>query len=148
MVLSVALKRSHMSTRFLRIVRMFGTEAATLDRLAVVDVTGMSSTQLAECVVDTHQLLQAAGCQMLQLAAAWADSHPKLDPELNEFGQPCPGSDRGRVFGAESNPEASEFCPIEFGTLQACDCRSSGGESEMGKRIQPRPAESLKLPGP
>jgi hypothetical protein len=94
---------------------MFDTEADGLDRLGWLDPSRMSAAQLAECVVDTHRLLQSAGCQMLQLAAAWADSHPKLDPALNEFGQPCPGADRGRIFGAESNPEASEFCPIEFG---------------------------------
>ena len=98
---------------------MFDTEVDGLDQLDGLDVSGMSAAQLAECVVDTHRRLQSAGCQMLQLAAAWADSHPKLDPVLNELGRPCPGSDRGRVFGAESNPEASEFCPIEFGALQA-----------------------------
>ena len=99
---------------------MFDAAVDGLDQRGGPDVSGMSAAQLAaECVVDTHRLLQHAGCQMLQLAAAWADSHPKLNPQLNEFGRPCPGSDRGRVFGAESNPEASEFCPIEFGALQA-----------------------------
>ena len=96
-----------------------------LDQLGGLDVSGLSARQLAECVVDTHRLLQSTGCQMLQLAAAWADSHPKLDPELNDFGRLRPGSDRGRVFGAQSNPEASEFCPIEFGALQATSTASA-----------------------
>src|SRR5215212_3942642 len=104
---------------------MFEVEVDGLDQLGGLDVSGLSARQLAECVFDTHRLLQSTGCQMLQLAAAWADSHPKLDPELNDFGRLRPGSDRGRVFGAQSNPEASEFCPIEFGALQATSTASA-----------------------
>lgn len=90
-----------------------------VEELDEMDVANMSTAQLAQCVVVTQHAYQAAGCQMLILAAAWADSHPKRDPELNEAGRPCPGGDHGRTYGAETNPEASEFCPVEFGALQA-----------------------------
>jgi hypothetical protein len=95
------------------------------DGLDEMDVTKQSTAQLADLVVVTHKAHQAAGCRMLILAAAWADTHPKRDPKLNESGKPCPGGDRGRTFGADSNPEASEFCPIEFGALQATSTASA-----------------------
>src|SRR5919112_5725712 len=72
-VLSVALKWFEVSARIPRIVCMFDVDVAGLDQLGGLDASGMSAAQLAECVVDTHRLLQSAGCQMLQLAAAWAD---------------------------------------------------------------------------
>jgi hypothetical protein len=99
---------------------MFEDRIADLaDELDEMDIADMSTAQLAHCVVVTHHAHQALGCQMLILAAAWADSHPKRDPDLNEAGRPCPGGDRGRTFGAETNPEASEFCAVELGALQA-----------------------------
>src|SRR5829696_8582378 len=103
-----------------KIAYMFEDSALDLDTaLDEVDIADMSTAQLADCVVVCHQAHQAAGCRMLILAAAWADTHPKRATQLNEVGKPCPGGDRGRIFGAESNPEASEFCPVEFGALQA-----------------------------
>src|SRR5215204_4328618 len=99
---------------------MFEDPSFCLDsELDEVDITGMSTAQLADCVVVCHHAHQAAGCRMLILAAAWADTHPRRATQLNEAGKPFPGGDRGRIFGAQSNPEASEFCPVEFGALQA-----------------------------
>ncbi len=103
-----------------KIAYMFEDSALDLDsELDEMDIADMSTAQLADCVVVCHQAQQAAGCRMLILAAAWADTHPKRGPQLNEAGKPWPGGDRGRIFGAQSNPEASEFCPVEFGALQA-----------------------------
>src|SRR5215207_5072503 len=103
-----------------KIVPMFEDSGLDLDsELDEIDVADMSTAQLADYVVLCHQAHQAAGCRMLILAAAWADTHPKQATQLNEAGKPWPGGDRGRIFGADSNPEASEFCPVEFGALQA-----------------------------
>jgi len=99
---------------------MFEDPSFCLDsELDEVDIVDMSTAQLADCVVVCHHAHQAAGCRMLILAAAWADTHPRRATQLNEAGKPFPGGDRGRIFGAQSNPEASEFCPVEFGALQA-----------------------------
>src|SRR5215207_7309946 len=103
-----------------KIVCMFEDPSFCLDsELDEVDIVDMSTAQLADCVVVCHHAHQAAGCRMLILAAAWADTHPRRATQLNEAGKPFPGGDRGRIFGAQSNPEASEFCPVEFGALQA-----------------------------
>ena len=103
-----------------KIAYMFEDSALDLDsELDETDIADMSTAQLADCVVVCHQAHQAAGCRMLILAATWADTHPKRAAQLNEAGNPFPGGDRGRIFGAHSNPEASEFCPVEFGALQA-----------------------------
>ena len=118
-MLSVAFDDRVLSVGDHRIAYMFEDVALDLGEGGETDIANMSTAELARSVVATHQAHQAAGCRMLILAAAWADTHPKRDPVLNEAGQPCPGGDRGRTFGADSNPEASEFCPIEFGALQA-----------------------------
>src|SRR5215212_3903425 len=116
---------SHCRTGFLsvdghKIVCMFEDPGFSLDsELDEVDIAEMSTAQLADCVVVCHHAHQAAGCRMLILAAAWADTHPRRATPLNEAGKAFPGGDRGRIFGARSNPEASEFCPVEFGALQA-----------------------------
>ena len=108
-----------------RIVPMFddGWDRPVL--IAEPDLADLTAAQLAEVVIDTHQIQQVAGCRMVQLAAAWADAHPRLHPERNRSGRPCPGADRGRVFGAESNPEVSEFCTVEFAALQATSTASA-----------------------
>src|SRR5918994_4832489 len=98
---------------------MFEDATLDLNEDGEMDIANMSTAELARCVVATHQTHQAAGCRMLILGAAWADAHPRMRPVLNEAGKPCPGGDRGRIFGADSNPEASEFCPVEFGALQS-----------------------------
>src|SRR5215207_10739127 len=109
-----------------KIAYMFEDSALELDsELDEMDVADMSTAQLADCVVVCHQAHQAAGCRMLILAAAWPDTHPRRATQLNEAGKPFPGGDRGRIFGAQSNPEASEFCPIEFGALQATSTASA-----------------------
>src|SRR5829696_2089187 len=103
-----------------KIAYMFEDAALEVDSaLDEMDIADMSTAQIADFVVVCHQAYQTAGCRMLILAAAWADTHPKRATQLNEAGKPCPGGDRGRIFGADSNPEASEFCPVEFGALQA-----------------------------
>src|SRR5215207_34462 len=103
-----------------KIAYMFEDSGFSLDsELDEVDIAEMSTAQLADCVVVCHHAHQAAGCRMLILAAAWADTHPRRATQLNEAGKPFPGGDRGRIFGAQSDPEASEFCPVEFGALQA-----------------------------
>ena len=83
---------------------MFEDSGFDLDsELDEMDIADMSTAQLADCVVVCHRAHQAAGCRMLILAAAWADTHPKRATQLNEAGKPLPGGDRGRIFGAESN---------------------------------------------
>src|SRR5215213_9461093 len=119
-VLSIAWQDWVLSVDGHKIVCMFEDLGVSLDsELDEVDIADMSAAQLSDCVVVCHQAHQAAGCRMLILAAAWADTHPRRATQLNEAGRPFPGGDRGRIFGAESNPEASEFCPVEFGALQA-----------------------------
>jgi hypothetical protein len=119
-VLSVACQDWVLSVDGHKIVCMFEDLGVSLDsELDEVDIADMSTAQLADSVVVCHHAHQAAGCRMLILAAAWADTHPRRATQLNEAGKPFPGGDRGRIFGAQSNPEASEFCPVEFGALQA-----------------------------
>ncbi len=119
-VLSVALQDFALSVGAHKIAYMFEDPGIDTDgELDEMDIADMSTAQLADCVVICHQAHQATGCRMLILAATWADTHPRQRPQLNEAGKPCPGGDRGRIFGAVSNPEASEFCPVEFGALQA-----------------------------
>src|SRR5918995_2278214 len=118
-MLSVALVVRVVSVGSIIIEYMFEDVTLDLDEDGEVDIANMSTAELARSVLVTHQAHQAAGCRMLIFAAAWADAHPRMRPVLNEAGQPCPGGDRGRTFGADSNPEASEFCPVEFGALQA-----------------------------
>src|SRR5829696_4052385 len=101
-----------------KIAYMFEDSALDLDTaLDEIDIADMSTAQLADCVVICHQAHQAAGCRMLILAAAWADTHPKPATQLNEAGKHFPGCYRSHIFVVESNHEATQFYPVEFGIL-------------------------------
>lgn len=73
----------------------------------------LTGAQLAARIAANHARLLDSETQVLVLACAWADLHA-ADPD-----QPySPLVERSCAWGGEGTPEVSEFCAVEFGTLQ------------------------------
>ena len=78
------------------------------------DPAGSTGHQLAARLVANHTELVERECEVLVLAAGWADVHG-MDPTAEGYDTLV---ERARRFGGEGTPEVSEYAGHELGALQ------------------------------
>ena len=88
------------------------------------DPVGCTGQQLAARLVANHAELVERECEVLVLAAGWADVHG-IDPTEEGYE---PLVERARTFGGEGTPEVSEYAGHELGALQGL---SSGSAEQL-----------------
>ena len=88
------------------------------------DPAGCTGQQLAARLVVNHAELLERECEVLVLAAGWADVHG-IDPTAEGYE---PLVERARNFGGEGTPDVSEYALHELGALQGL---SSGSAEQL-----------------
>ena len=88
------------------------TSTATTRDIGSLDAVDARS--LAAALVANRASLVAAEARELELAAAWADTHPA---EAVHASPVLPGTERARLFGGDGTPEAGEFAAAELACL-------------------------------
>lgn len=75
------------------------------------------TASLCALVSERHHSLVRLECELLELAALWADHHSELAPR-DTSGHVLPGAEHLKVLGGDGTPLVWEFAPAEFGALQ------------------------------
>ena len=70
--------------------------------------------QVAAAAAACVRAERAAGCQLLGLAALWADHHP-ADGILHQFTDLAVAGEESAQFGGDGTPDVAEFAPAELG---------------------------------
>jgi hypothetical protein len=99
------------------------TAAAAATDLGSRDVLDDQDARvLADALVANRAALIAAEARELELAAAWADTHP-----VEAHPSPVlPGTERPRQFGGDGTPEAGEFAAAELAVLLGLSLAAAG----------------------
>lgn len=79
-----------------------------------VEVTELDQQQLVAEASACVQAEIAAGCRLLEVAAAWADAHP-ADGITHEHTLLAEAGERTAQFGGAGTPAVAEFAPAELG---------------------------------